>query len=121
MILSQVIYIAFCVAFAYINARWIKRDLKINHAWNGLAHIAVITTIALLSQHYLLFAILPFIGKSFFDIALNLFRHIPIGYIPQEPKSKLDQFEKWVFVDDGICAKSFYIAIAVCLNIFACL
>ena len=109
------LYIPFCVAFAWLNAVLIKKGYRIYHALNGLLHLTVAFLIGYFTRWEYGVATL-FITLLVFDTALNLFRGLPIDYVSPKPKSIVDRLEKWVFGNDGITPKILYIIIAFVLN-----
>jgi hypothetical protein len=96
MIYALPAYGAFCVAFSYLNAYWIKRNKRIYHGLNGGLHLAIIISCAVFIQPVLAL-LMPFEGRVLFDWPLNLFRDLPIGYVSQKPDSVIDRMEKAVF------------------------
>lgn len=116
IIVWQILYAFFCVGFAYLNYYWISKDYRINHSWNGVLHIAIWLLITLWTQEWFLLLIFPFIGRLFFDRYLNLFRHLPVSYLPDSPDSWLDRQEKKVF-KNGLRAKVIYAIFIVIFNI----
>lgn len=120
MIIPQILYGLLCVfPFAWINAERIKRDLPINHKLNGYFHLAAWLICAVLFDWRLIF-VLPFIGKTFFDLSLNLFRRLPLSYLsfPSNTSSKLDNLEYEIFEGNGLKAKLIYFGIIVIFNMF---
>lgn len=95
-IIPEIVYAAWCVFWAFANARAIKADTWILHGANGLVHIAVCLYFGF-EFHFVVGLLMLFIGRLFFDVALNLFRKKGIGYVPKAPKSKVDQVEIAVF------------------------
>jgi hypothetical protein len=119
MIWPQIIYAAWCVFWAYANHRGITfANVWILHGINGLLHGSIWYGMGLMAGNWELLAVMPFIGKSFFDVPLSLFRGKPLNYIPENPRSILDKVEKKVFFNDAIFAKSFYVAAIASLNIY---
>lgn len=118
-LIPQIIYASLCVIFAYINAEWIKADKPIDHKKNGLFH-GICWVIACILFRWELIFVLPFIGKTVFDISLNLYRKLYIGYIslPSNHGSKLDEWEYEAFDGDGVKAKFAYTLIIVIVNMF---
>lgn len=112
-----IVYALFCIAFAWLNAVLIKANKRIYHGLNGLLHIAA----AVVGWHFWGWVIgisILFVARLVFDTSLNLFRGLPIEYVPRSPKSIVDKIEKTVFNSDGIMPKLVYFAIIVLLNIF---
>ena len=107
------LYIPFCVAFAWLNAKWITDGKQIRHGWNGLLHLAVAVSIGYFNLRAGI-AVL-FIARVFFDWSLNLFRGLPLGYVSLNPKSIVDKIEKAIFKLDGITPKIIYLLISVIL------
>lgn len=116
MLIYQISYAVFCVAFAYLNAKWIKDGKRIRHFWNGLIHI-VAAVAGLYFFNWQTGLSILFIARLFFDWSLNLMRGLPLGYVPIKPISYVDKFEKWIFSNNGILPKIIYIAVIILLNI----
>ncbi len=119
MIIPQIIYATLCVLFAYFNSEWIKADKPINHKLNGEIHLAAWIICSVFFDWRLIF-VLPFIGKTFFDLSLNLFRRLPLSYLsfPSQTSSKLDNLEYELFEGNGVKAKITYSLVIVICNMF---
>jgi hypothetical protein len=103
-----IIYALWCVFFAYLNYIVIERlNERVRHGFNGLAHLTVCLYFAL-SVSLTTGFIMLLIGRLFFDTPLNLFRKKGIGYVSENPKSIVDNVEKYVFRNDGITPKVIY-------------
>jgi hypothetical protein len=102
-----------------MNSEWIKADKPIYHKFNSIFHV-VSWGLAILFFDWTLIIVMPFIGKTVFDISLNYFRHLWLGYIslPSNKGSKLDEWEYDVFEGDGLKAKLCYSLIIVIFNMF---
>jgi hypothetical protein len=112
-----------------MNSEWIKKDKPIRHNYNAWFHgICWIICAAFTWQiHWLVWIIpipkiivvLPFIGKTFFDLSLNIFRKKPLGYLSfWGDNSKLDELEYEVFDGNGLLAKGTYSLIILIFNMF---
>lgn len=117
-VIVQLIYVLFCIGLAFINYQVIKADNRVYHAVNGLCHAAFIAAAYLLCREWLLFIILPLLGGVTFDIALNLFRGLPINYSSSSTKSIIDRWERKVFADDGYAPKIIYLFLLILLNFY---
>lgn len=116
---AQIYYATGCILFAYLNAFLIKKDQPIDHFANAIVHVQGWVIAFLLTNRIELFVVLPFVGKVFFDISLNLFRELPIGYVSTEKGSKLDQIEiEWF--GNPFLAKLAYLGFVIATNIFLC-
>ncbi len=104
------LYIPFCILFAWLNAILIKNGKRIYHALNGLLHLGVAVAIGYFTKWQYGLATL-FIARLVFDTALNLFRGLPIDYVSSNPKSIVDKIEKKIFGKDGFTPKIIYIVI----------
>jgi ribose/xylose/arabinose/galactoside ABC-type transport system permease subunit len=113
--IAVVLYIIFCIILAYINYRLIINDRRIYHALNGLAHLAFWVIVYLTMDSLILTLAFPFIARLFFDVALNLFRGLPLDYVPRNPKSIADKVEKKVFGSAGFTPKLIWLIIIVAL------
>jgi hypothetical protein len=103
----MIYYFLFCILLAYINYRVIKKGLRVYHALNGLCH--AIAFFALWHFYNIQTALAGlFMARVVFDVCLNKFRGLPIDYVPQKPKSIIDQLEKKVF-KDGLVPKLVYV------------
>lgn len=116
MIYAELGYIVFCIAFAYLNSVWIKKGKRIKHFWNGMLHLAVATTFGFIWSWWGFVAVLCNSRLSF-DIALNLFRGLPLDYVTPTPKSIVDQIEQFFFKKNGILPKIIYIIWSVVANL----
>lgn len=108
------LYIPFCIFYAWLNARWIAKEKRIYHGLNGAIHIVVAAVVAWFTHWYHFFTVL-LIARVAFDWALNLFRRLPLNYVSPKPKSIVDRAEKTVFGLNGILPKVIYIVIIVVL------
>jgi ribose/xylose/arabinose/galactoside ABC-type transport system permease subunit len=113
--LAVFLYIVFCIILAYINYRLIINDRRIYHALNGLAHLAFWVIVYLTMDSLILTLAFPFIARLFFDVALNLFRGLPLDYVPKNPKSIADKVEKAVFGSAGFTPKLIWLIIIIAL------
>mgnify|MGYP006883690365 CR=1 FL=1 len=107
------LYIIPCIFLAWLNAKWIYEGKKIKHFWNGLIHFGV-AGVFILYHWYHFFTIL-LIARLSFDVSLNIFRGLPINYVPIAPKSIIDKMEKRIFGNDGITPKILYLALIAIL------
>lgn len=108
-------YSIFCIAFAKMNAIWIKANKRIYHGINGAIHIAA----AVAGWYFFGWQIgvsILFAARLVFDTALNLFRGLAIDYIPAKPKSIVDRIEKRLFRNDGLTPKLVYLSIIVLIQ-----
>lgn len=115
-VIIQGVYIVFCLILAYINKRRIAYDKRIHHGINGLLHAVFWIAVLIITKSWFPACVLPFIGRLFFDAALNLMRGLPLDYVAKNPKSIIDKFEKSIFGNDGILPKILYLAIIITLN-----
>jgi uncharacterized membrane-anchored protein YitT (DUF2179 family) len=102
-----IIYAVFCILLAYVNYRVIKKGLRVYHALNGLCHAIAFFLLWHFVDIQTALAGL-FMARVVFDVCLNKFRGLPIDYVPQKPKSIIDQLEKKVF-RDGLTPKLVYV------------
>lgn len=117
MIIYLAIYVLFCIILARLNSEWIEDGLKINHKLNGAAHLCF--AIGALFFDWWHFLTILFTGRVAFDISLNHFRELPIGYVSPSPLSKVDIIEKKVFGNNGILPKAIYVVI-IAFFLFSC-
>jgi uncharacterized membrane protein len=116
--------------FALLNFFQIEEDEKINHNLNGGIHLAIVL-FGMISQGIIFGLTLLFIGRLIFDSSLNLFRKKGLGYVPENPASKIDRIEKSAFefihkifktisysFIVGILPKIIYLIVIIVLNIF---
>ena len=113
----QIVYAALCVYFAKYNAVEIKSDRRIYHGINGAIHLAVVSYTYFKMGGFQAFSML-LVARLFFDIPLNLFRGIPLDYVPDNPKSIVDRIEKFVFGEDGVTPKLIYLDLLLIINFF---
>jgi hypothetical protein len=116
MLLYQILYAVICVAFAYLNKRWIDQDKKILHGLNGLLHI-VAAVVAWWLFDWMVFVIILCEARIVFDISLNKFRGLEFDYVPIKPKSIVDKLERKIFDEDGVSPKIVYAFFALGLNL----
>jgi hypothetical protein len=116
VIIYELIYVLFCIPFAFLNKEWIDKDKKILHGWNGLLHIAT-AGIAWYLYGWIGFIVILCNTNVVFNIALNFFRGKPFDYVPIKPKSIIDKVERKIFGDDGILPKIIYGLTSIALNI----
>lgn len=107
-------YGLFCVAFAKLNAVLIKANKRIYHGLNGLLHLAAAVAGWYFFDWKIGLAIL-FVARLVFDTSLNLFRGLPLSYVPRAPKSIVDKVEKKIFKNEGLVPKIVYLAIILIL------
>lgn len=115
MIWYQIIYGLFCIAFAWLNAYLIKKNRRIYHGLNGMVHISA-SACGVIFFNWQTGLLILLIARLFFDASLNLWRGLPVDYIPLDPKSKVDKLEKWVFGSDGYTPKIIYTILIIVLN-----
>jgi hypothetical protein len=133
-VIALALYACFCLAFAWWNAVRIKKDLPIYHlayAEKGLhnweLHITcwlIGTAVLCITKEWILIPAFPFVGRLFFDTALNLMRGLPLGYVSEHAKakeyvegsSKIDWREYHIF-RSGITPKIVYLLIIISLII----
>lgn len=116
-IIIQAFYILFCLGLAYYNARLIKQDKRIYHGLNGLAHFTMWGLSFLITKDFILLAMLPFMGRLFFDVALNLMRGLDLDYVTDDPRSIIDCAEQLFFKEDGLTPKIIYAFVWLMLNV----
>ena len=92
-IIFQILNALLCGAMAAIDADKIERGKSVNHFLNGCIHITFASTALFLFDWKIALAIL-FQSRVVFDVVLNLFRELPIGYVSPKPTSVVDKFEK---------------------------
>lgn len=112
----ELVYIFVCTLLAYINYRVIVADKQVYHWLNGLVHLVCWATVYLLTHNWILMIALPFIARLFFDTMLNLFRGLPLDYVPKKPKSVIDKLEKSVFDNNGVLPRAIYLVVIIVLN-----
>ncbi len=117
MILPQVLYALLCIGFAYVNY-WLieKKNARIYHGLNGAIHLLLIGICGYIYGLWIAMVML-FIGRLFFDVALNLIRGKAIDYVSPRPKSIVDRVEKRIFGNNGLLPKLIYLAAIITLNI----
>ena len=108
MIYALAIYAVFCLLFAKWNAVRIEQDKPIYHDQNAMLHsiwYGVAIFINLFTHEWFLMLAMPFVGRLFFDTALNGFRHKGLFYVSEDAKaahyvagsSKIDWLEYRIF------------------------
>lgn len=118
MILYEIIYGLFCIFFAGINNEWIQDGKKIKHGLNGLLHASA-AGIGWIFWGWPVAVIILCNTRVVFDISLNLFRGLPVDYVPAKPLSIVDKIEKWMFKGNGLLPKLVYLFVsAVCHVIY---
>jgi hypothetical protein len=93
-----VLYQIFVIWLARKNASWSNpADVhKIKHTLNGLCHLAAAGIVWYFFTWTLAVSLL-LITRVVFDATYNMAMDNGLGYIPQKPKSRLDQLEKLFF------------------------
>jgi hypothetical protein len=110
-------YSIFCIIFAYLNyIEIVKLDERIWHGLNGTIHLATALYFTLAVSPQMGFSIL-LVARLSFDISLNLFRGLPINYVPTEPKSIVDKIEIFLFEDNGWLPKIIYLLLLTAFNV----
>jgi len=89
-------YCLTCICLAADNADRIRNGKRIYHGLNGALHLIAAGMVWYLSGLKDAICLLLAV-RVVFDISLNLFRNLPVFYTPLKPKSKVDQFENWLF------------------------
>lgn len=113
----MIIYALFCILLAWVNRNIIKAGKRVRHFYNGLCHLGACIWLTMTVNLYTGIAAL-FMARVVFDVSLNLFRGLGVGYVSPKPKSIVDQMEKRVFGSDGITPKILYLFICfVLLNV----
>jgi hypothetical protein len=113
---TLIIYTLFCILFAWFNSIQIAKGLRIWHGLNGAIHLTTAIYFGLAVHPAMGLSIL-LIARLFFDVSLNLFRGLPIDYVPQEPKSIVDKIEIFLFEDNGWLPKIIYSLLLIALNL----
>jgi len=114
-VIYQILNALICGGMACIDADRIYAGKKINHWVNGLIHIAIAAGAFFVFDWKISLAIL-FQSRVVFDVALNLFRGLGIGYVSIKPASVIDRMEKKLFGSDGVTPKIVYLFTSVILN-----
>jgi hypothetical protein len=107
-VIALALYAVFCLVFAHWNAVRIEQDKPINHEQNAMLHgifYGIAIFVNFFTHEWLLLLAMPFVGRLFFDTALNLFRGLSLWYVSpwledpqqQEKVSKIDRIEYKVF------------------------
>ena len=115
MVVFEILYLAFTILFAAINAMWIKEGKHINHTINGLIHLAAAVTAAFV-WWIPAFVIILCNANVIFSISLNIFRGLPINYVSLNPESIIDKVERKIFGSDFYTPKIVYLIISLSLN-----
>lgn len=115
--IAVALYIVFCIGFAYINYKVIKANKRVYHGLNGMLHLAVWIAVFFTMKSLLLTLSLPFVARVFFDTSLNLWRGLPLDYVPKNPKSRADKIEKEIFGNNGLLPKIIWLLIITALLI----
>lgn len=114
--IPQIVYAGWCLFWAYANKVQIINNDRVYHGVNGVFHLATCIYFSL-KIHWIIGLAILFEGRLFFDIPLNLFRKLPIGYVPENPKSLVDKVERGVFGNNGFLPKIIYLLILAFLLI----
>jgi len=125
LIYALAIYAVFCLLFAKWNAVRIEQDKPIYHDQNAMLHsiwYGVAIFINLFTHEWFLMLAMPFVGRLFFDTALDLFRGLSLTYVSEWVKagdvrsSKIDVFE-WKVFKSGLKPKLLYLFILITILI----
>jgi hypothetical protein len=109
------LYAAFCIGFALYNYDRIERGKRIYHGVNGFIHLFFAVLCTVFGGWKMGVSIL-LIARLFFDISLNAFRGLPLGYVSPDPKSIVDKIEKKIF-KNGYLPKIIYVCILILFQI----
>lgn len=115
MLFFEICYIIFCILLAALNASLIAEGKTIYHWINGLLHIAA-ATVAAFIWWLPAFIIVLCLARIFFDFMLNIFRGLPLAYVPLNPKSVVDKVEKRIFGTNAFFPKAIYFLTSFSLN-----
>lgn len=113
----EVLYIVFCLILAFVNSKIIKADKPIYHGINGALHIACWCLVAWKTSSWFPVVIMPFIGRLFFDVALNLMRGKALDYVSLKPRAVADKVEKSIFGMNAKLPKVIYLVVIVVVNL----
>lgn len=94
------LYQCFAGFLAWFNYWLIKTDNFKNwwHPINGSIHLFAAVSIGyFFGWNYGVSCLL--FTRVVFDTVLNIFRHLGVGYVSPDPKSKVDDLEKWVVLE----------------------
>lgn len=101
MLLFLSIYAVWCIAFAWVNSRWINQDNKFSHAANGAIHVMTASFAALHTKDWTMFFLALIQARLVFTIPLNLFRKLDWNYVTATPKAMTDKTEQFLFGKNG--------------------
>jgi hypothetical protein len=113
---TLIIYALFSILLAWINSILIAKGKRIWHGLNGAIHLSAAIYFGL-AVHLSMGLSILLIARLFFDVSLNLFRHLPIDYVPKEPKSIVDKIEIFLFEDNGWLPKIIYLLLLTAFNV----
>lgn len=112
----------FCLINAFIDNRRIKANKKIYHGINGLIFLSFVILIWLVSKQSPVSILRMIILRQiFFDIPLNLLRHLSwsCDSIEAKPKAITDRVERFLFRGISWLDEATYLIIYITLSIWA--
>lgn len=115
MLFFEIVYILFAILLARVNADLINDGKKIYHWMNGLLHLLAAAWVAWV--YWLPCGLIILCNtRCFFDGALNLFRGLPLNYLPVNPKSLVDKLEIKIYGRDWYIPRLTYLSISLMIN-----
>lgn len=114
-ILFQLLNVALCIFMAKMDAKTIQLGRYPKHWLNATIHVTMAVFGWLIFGWPIGLAVL-FESNLAFNIALNTFRDLSIGYVPPKPTSLIDKLEKKIFGKNGLLPKIIYLVISIILN-----
>ena len=95
------LFAALIIAYNIITAWWhsvlIKQGRRIYHGWWATAYLLLIGILCVVSGSGWLAIFSLLIRKPVFDVALNLFRDLPMFYVSSDPDSLIDDIHYSLF------------------------
>lgn len=116
--LFEILLLIANIAMADYHAHLIKQQRPIKHGWWGLLYVAVTIAFAFICQSWVLLIVAALLRKVVFDIALNLFRSLPVFYVSSSTTSIIDRVHNYIFGKHSEIYLSIYFLVIIFLNIF---
>lgn len=118
ILLSEILFLIANITMAHYHAELIEDGKKIRHGlWGGL-YLLLATVFSILNHSWILFLCSLLIRKVFFDLSLNLFRHLPLFYVSKAPDSIIDKIHWKIFGFHSEWYMGVYLISVIVLNFF---
>jgi hypothetical protein len=118
--IAEILLIIANLVMAAHHANLIKDERPIKHGWWGLSYIVFAVLVSWLNHSWMLLFLSILIRKVVFDLALNIFRGLPIFYVSSSTTSIIDKVHYKLFGKRSEVYMFAYLIAIIFLNIFLC-